>query len=106
MVDPSSRIVTATSMDGTKAYAEVTDPIGLLPGYMVVNAENQTDEPKHNVIVHCPLETGMVIDRRSSCQGVRVTPSSVVVIFDTLAPHETECRAVDFAFTHPSPGGH
>lgn len=97
--DPTCRLQTIDSPEGTEAYAEISYPDECTPGCIIINIANDTGSPLRNTIVRLPIDHGLVVDRRSMRRGVSLKGGGLVVDFDELEPHASNYRAIDFKIT-------
>ena len=95
--DPSAAVIDAQSPDGTDAYVDDCAPSTVVPGSMVINIINKTDETKRNVIVRYPLPPNIVVTRRTCSRDITVTRTEILAKFETLAPHTIENRALNYS---------
>jgi len=94
---PGDRVIQALSPDGTDAYVDDCAPSTVVPGSMVINIVNHTNETKHDVVVRYPIPPNIVIAHRTCSRDIIVTKTEVLAKFKTLNPHACEDRALNYS---------
>jgi len=95
--DPAARVIEAQSPDGTEAYVDDCAPSTVVPGSMVVNIINNTNETKRDVVVRYPLPSNIVVTRQSCSHDITITKAEILAKFDVLSPHACENRALNYS---------
>ena len=95
--DPAAKVIEVQSPDGTDAFVDDCAPTSVVPGSMVINIINKTNETKHDVIVRYPRPTNIVVARRTCNRDITVTKTEILAKFETLTPHTSENRALNYS---------